>query len=197
MGVQIRQAGEADREMVQNLLHRAFYDDPVSSWVYPDPADRDRVHPLMMASFFDTVLAHGWVGLADEGAAAALWLDTPAGEPEADDGTVETPASVDPDNERIDLIGTLTAEIHPHHAAHVYLWMIGVDPDRQGEGLGPALMGPVLERCDREGKAAYLEASSARSRELYLRLGFDDHGVPLRLPDGGPLMYPMWRDPQG
>jgi ribosomal protein S18 acetylase RimI-like enzyme len=196
MGVRIRQAVGADRGVVQNLLHRAFYDDPVSSWVYPEPAHRDRVHPLMMGAFFDVVFAHGQVDLADEGA-AALWLDTPAGMPEPDDGAAQLRAALDPYNERIELIGSLTAGIHPHHEAHVYLWMIGVGPDRQGEGLGSALMEPVLARCDREGRAAYLEASTTRSRGLYRRLGFEDHGTPLRLPYGGPLMYPMWRAPQG
>ncbi|MFD3518108.1 GNAT family N-acetyltransferase [Streptomyces sp. NPDC058657] len=197
MGVRIRQAGEADRDVVRDLLHRAFREDPVSSWIFPGPEQRERAHPLMMGTFVDLVLAEGRVDLADEGAAAALWLDIPAGEPEADDGAARLRAAVDPDNERIELIAHLPAKLHPHHEAHAYLWMIGVDPDRQGEGLGSALLDPVLERCDREGRAAYLEASTARSRELYRRLGFDDHATPLRLPDGGPLMYPMWRAPRG
>jgi hypothetical protein len=54
-------------------------------------------------------------------------------------------------------------------------------------------MRPVLERCDREGVPAYLEASGARNRDLYLRLGFRVTGE-IRLPDG-PSMWPMWREP--
>ncbi|MFI5802301.1 GNAT family N-acetyltransferase [Streptomyces sp. NPDC051561] len=197
MGVHIRQATGADRDVVVGVLHKAFRTDPVSQWVFPDPGHRDQVHPHMMGAFTDLVLAAGRVDLADEGAAAALWLDTPAGAPEPDDGPAQLRAALDPYNERIELIASLTTQTHPHHEAHLYLWMIGVHPDWQGEGLGSALMTPVLERCDREGKAAYLEASSTRSRELYRRLGFADHGTPLRLPYGGPLMYPMWRAPQG
>ncbi|MFF0743863.1 GNAT family N-acetyltransferase [Streptomyces sp. NPDC004111] len=196
MGVHIRQAGEEDRGEAQDVLHRAFHDDAVSSWVFPDLEQRSRVHPQMMGAFFDVVLAHGRVDLAAEGG-VALWLDTPAGAPEPDDGAARLRAALDPDNERIELIGSLTAAVHPHHEAHLYLWMIGVHPDRQGEGLGSALMLPVLEQCDRDGRAVYLEASTARSRELYRRLGFEDHGTPLRLPEGGPLMYPMWRAPRG
>jgi hypothetical protein len=33
-------------------------------------------------------------------------------------------------------------------------------------------MRPTLERCDREGVLAYIEASSERSAALYERLGF-------------------------
>jgi GNAT superfamily N-acetyltransferase len=72
--------------------------------------------------------------------------------------------------------------------------MIGVAPGRQGEGLGTALIGSVLDRCDREGLPAYLEASSVRSRRLYERLGFEPAGPVLQLPDG-PAMWPMWREP--
>lgn len=85
--------------------------------------------------------------------------------------------------------------MHPAGRAHEYLWMIGVTPERQGEGLGTALVRHVLDRCDREGLAAYLEASNARSRDLYQRLGFEVAGGPLDLPDG-PQMWPMWRDPR-
>jgi GNAT superfamily N-acetyltransferase len=57
----------------------------------------------------------------------------------------------------------------PHH----YFPAIGVAPERQGQGLGRGLMAPTLERCDREGLPAYLEASSARNAALYERLGFE------------------------
>ncbi|WP_338700344.1 GNAT family N-acetyltransferase [Streptomyces sp. Q6] len=103
-------------------------------------------------------------------------------------------AAVDPDNERVEQIARLTAGIHPVGRAHVYLWMIGVVPGRQGEGLGTALMAPVLERCDREGLPVYLEASNPRSRALYERLGFVCTGTALDLPDG-PTLWPMWREP--
>lgn len=49
---------------------------------------------------------------------------------------------------------------------------MGVLPSMQGRGLGSALMRPTLDRCDREGLPAYLEASSERSTALYERLGF-------------------------
>ncbi len=55
---------------------------------------------------------------------------------------------------------------------HYYVRDIGVHPDTQGRGLGSALMRPTLDRCDREGRSAYIEASSERSAVLYERLGF-------------------------
>ncbi|WP_455358565.1 GNAT family N-acetyltransferase [Streptomyces sp. SYSU K21746] len=197
MGLEIRQAGESDRAALTRLLDEAFMDDPVSGWVFPDEAHRRRVHGLFLGVFVDVALSEGRVDMAADGSAAALWLQIPAGEPEGED---DTPArmreTADPDNERAELVGRLTGAVHPTAEAHEYLLMIAVTPDRQGEGLGTALIAPVLERCDRDGVPAYLEASSARSRRLYERLGFEFTGTTVELPDGPP-MWPMWRKPQG
>ncbi|NEY32539.1 GNAT family N-acetyltransferase [Streptomyces sp. PRKS01-65] len=198
MGVAIRAAGEDDRDLIVRLLDESFQDDPVSGWVFPGAAHRRRTHPRLMAAFTDLVLAEGRVDVTEDGAACALWLSVPAGahagDPD-DDGPARMRAAVDPDNERVELIGRLTAAIHPSDRAHEYLWMIGVTPGRQGEGLGTALIGSVLDRCDRENLPAYLEASSDRSRRLYERLGFARTGPVLDLPDGPP-MWPMWREPR-
>ncbi|MEN8650993.1 GNAT family N-acetyltransferase [Streptomyces sp. 21So2-11] len=196
MGVAIRQAGESDREALVRLLDTAFMNDPVSSWVFPDPAHRRRVHGPFMGVFLDVALTDGRVDITEDGSAAALWLQVEAGAPEEED---DTPArmreTADPDNERAELVGRLTGEVHPHDRAHEYLLLIAVSPERQGEGLGTALIAPVLDRCDRDGVPAYLEASSARSRGLYERLGFDFAGRIVDLPDGPP-MWPMWREPR-
>ncbi|MGW2570557.1 GNAT family N-acetyltransferase [Streptomyces sp. NPDC001537] len=201
MGVAIRAADEGDRELVVRLLDEAFQDDPVSGWVFPGDEYRRTTHHRLMAAFTGIVLDEGRIDVTEDGSACALWLSVPAGEHEAaeaesDDGAARLRAAVDPGNERIELIARLTAEIHPAGRAHEYLWMIGVTPEHQGEGIGSALVQHVLDRCDREGLPAYLEASSARSRVLYERLGFELTGRPLDLPNG-PQMWPMWREPQG
>ncbi|MFJ8820592.1 GNAT family N-acetyltransferase [Streptomyces sp. NPDC102467] len=210
MGVGIRRAGESDRDFVVGLLDEAFMDDPVSCWVFPGEEYRRARHAGLMGAFTDATLADGYIDLAEDGGAVALWMDVPD-EPHPDeagavaggadasgveaDGPAQVRAVVDPDNERVEQIARLTEAAHPVGRAHVYLWMIGVKPDRQGEGLGTALMAPVLRRCDSEGLPAYLEASNARSRALYERLGFVFTGSAIDLPDGTSL-WPMWREPQ-
>ncbi|MFD5146987.1 GNAT family N-acetyltransferase [Streptomyces sp. NPDC058401] len=199
MGLDIRQAGPSDRDAVARLLDEAFRTDPVSSWVFPDPEHRAAVHGKFLGVFVDVALAEGRIDYAVDGSAAALWLRIPAADPEAGHVEDEIPAKMravaDPDNERCELVGRLTGEVHPVAEEHEYLLMIAVAPGRQGEGLGTELIRPVLERCDREGVPAYLEASSERSKGLYERLGWQFTGEAVRLPDG-PLMWPMWRKPQ-
>ncbi|GAA3375406.1 GNAT family N-acetyltransferase [Streptomyces sannanensis] len=196
MGARIRQADLSDRETVADLLDTAFFDDPVSNWVFPDAEQRRGKHRTFLGVFLDLTLAEGRVDIVEDGTACALWHHVPAGEPEEED---DTPARMreiaDPDNERAELVGRLTGAVHPHDRAHEYLLLIGVTPERQGQGVGAALIESVLERCDRDGLPAYLEASSARSRRLYERLGFVFMGTAVELPDG-PQMFPMWREPR-
>lgn len=77
---------------------------------------------------------------------------------------------------------------------HYYIRFVGVATRFQGQGFGTALLRPTLDRCDREGMPAYIEASSERSAALYERLGFVHLGN-LQIPDGPPF-WPMRRPPE-
>jgi GNAT superfamily N-acetyltransferase len=97
---------------------------------------------------------------------------------------------------RLLALGQALAPRHPDHEPHLYLAVMGVAGRRQGAGLGTALLRHRLERADADGIGAYLEASSPRSRDLYLRHGFTDLGDPVQVEDS-PILWPMWRDPRG
>jgi len=85
---------------------------------------------------------------------------------------------------------------HPSRPRHFYLAFVGVEPASQGQGLGSRLLFPVLSEADAAGAAAYLEASTPRSRALYERHGFKVVQE-MRLPLGGPALWRMWREPFG
>ena len=70
-----------------------------------------------------------------------------------------------------------------------------IDTTARGRGIGTALLRAYHEMLDEtHGLPAFLEASDLRTRQIYLRHGYVDHGPPIQLPDGGPKMYPMWRE---
>jgi GNAT superfamily N-acetyltransferase len=97
------------------------------------------------------------------------------------------------DADRLFEIASLVEERRPSGSFH-YLEFLGVDPAVQGRGIGSALLVAMLERCDREGAAAFLDATSIRNRALYHRHGFRTIGE--LAPHGGPTLWQMWREPQ-
>ena len=55
---------------------------------------------------------------------------------------------------------------------HYYLFLTGVDPKQQRQGVCKALLGNTLRRIDAERMPVYLETQSARNVEIYEKLGF-------------------------
>jgi len=95
-----------------------------------------------------------------------------------------------------DDVFALMAEMGRYHPSepHWYLPLIGVDPSYHRRGMGTGLMRRGLERCNREGMPAYLEASSNASRRLYERFGFQVLGTIQAA--ASPPLYPMVRQPR-
>ena len=81
--------------------------------------------------------------------------------------------------------------LHPSEP-HWYLALLATDPSVQGQGLGTALLRPVLDRCDAEGIAAYTETQKDDNVSWYRRSGFvaiDE----VRLRDT-PTIWRLWRE---
>ncbi|WP_370205512.1 GNAT family N-acetyltransferase [Pararhodobacter marinus] len=58
-----------------------------------------------------------------------------------------------------------------------YLSILGLHPDDQGQGLGRALIEPMIARADAEGAATYLETFVPRNHAFYRRLGYREAGA--------------------
>ena len=90
--------------------------------------------------------------------------------------------------------GMLFFDRHHPSEPHWYLQLLGTEPGLQNKGIGSSLIQPVLDRCDREGLRAYLEASKERNVSFYARFGFFV-AEELKVPHG-PTVWAMWRDPR-
>ncbi|HEV3213234.1 MAG TPA: GNAT family N-acetyltransferase [Acidimicrobiales bacterium] len=76
-----------------------------------------------------------------------------------------------------------------------YLQLLACAPEHQRSGVGAALMGGVLARCDTEGVASYLETQNEDNLPYYRRFGYEVSSTltPVR---GGPPLWAMRREPQ-
>jgi GNAT superfamily N-acetyltransferase len=171
----------------------AFTADKVSRWVLPEPHQYltyfTEFVPLMAAGTFD----HGGAYCTDDFGAASLWLPPNVhSDYEAMAGLAQK-AVAERDQEKVFAFMGQMGEYHPTEP-HWYLPFIGVDPLRQGEGLGSALLKHALQNCDHDKLPAYLEATSPGSRRLYERHGFEAIGE-IQTADS-PSLWPMLRRPR-
>ena len=196
-GPQIKEAGQ--------VLGRAFYDDPAVIYVEPD--DRKRLRPLTW--FMGTAVRYGHVYgnevfvNAKEVQGVAIWLP-PGGYPLGlvrmiRAGMFLAPQKLGPAPfVRFTRMMNWMERLHKQNTPpqHWYLQFLGVDPPRQGQGVGTALMQPVLARADADGLACYLETAKARNLPLYQRQGFQIV-LEADVPKGGPHIWTMMRAPRG
>lgn len=191
---ELRTATTEDHEAFGAVLADAFTDDPIEMWLFPDRATR----PRLIQGMFGYLARHQYLPLGASVVspdAVALW--EPAGADVGDEFWIEHgeafSTAVEGQLERLATLGVAMAEYHPKDDCW-YLLAIGVRPGAQGGGLGSRLLDHTLEQIDAAHEAAYLEASSRRSRLLYERHGFEVMGE-FTVEDSPPL-WPMWREPR-
>ena len=175
------------------IITLAFASDPVARWTYPDPDQYLEHFPEFVRAFAGKSFSEGTAYLAPDGGGAALWLG-PGIQPNEDEllGLVWSSMSDEVQRDLFPLFEQMAA-FHPNEP-HWYLPMIGVEPSRQGSGVGSALLQHTLATCDADGLPAYLESTNPKNIPLYERFGFEQIGV-IRS-GGAPPMFPMIRRPQ-
>lgn len=183
--------GEAEAPRALAAIVTAFAADPVSRWVFSEPADYLRLFPLVVGHMGGGAFAQGTAIASADLRAVALWLPPGAsGDLEAVGETLATSGHTPPE----DAPAFFEAMAHHHpEAPHWYLPFIGVDPGLQGRGLGGELMTAALARVDESGLPAYLESSNPKNVPFYERFGFRAAGA-IQV-GNSPLMTPMWRPP--
>jgi GNAT superfamily N-acetyltransferase len=193
----VRPATDADVPAMVEVLGRAFDDDPVACYMFRGDKRRRRG----LRRFFSIQLRHiymaeGAVWTTDGHAGAAIWAPPGKAEPGLRELLFLSPLLPDLaglGRSALDA-ARLLAEVARRRPRehHWYLATVGTDPPRQGQGVGSALLAPVLERCDRQGLPAYLESSKERNLAFYHRHGFEVTGE-IQVPRGGPRLWLMWR----
>ncbi|MHB8876012.1 MAG: GNAT family N-acetyltransferase [Myxococcaceae bacterium] len=195
----MRRATASDEPAVTAVLSRAFETDPFANWfIRPDEGRAAGFSEFFRVAFLRLTLPFGEVYVDGGFRGAALW--TPPGKWKLGFWklAVLLPSYLRAIGlARLPKIAPGLDAIQKRHPLepHYYLLCLGVDPAHQGKGVGSELLRPMLERCDAEGKGAYLETATERNLVLYRRHGFEVSSE-LTLPAGGPRMWFMWRRPR-
>jgi len=171
-----------DYSAAGGVLSRAFLDDPLWLALISDPQTRQTKLAQMFTGLAKATAAANGVAETTPGLeAVALWL-APGKElgwwPMVRSG-MAMPRFVMtlPARDRRRMMAVLRQgdqrrrELMPR--PHWYLEAIGVEPERQGAGVGSGLVGAGLRRADLDNTPVYLETQTERNVTFYEHLGFD------------------------
>jgi ribosomal protein S18 acetylase RimI-like enzyme len=175
------------------VLARAFLDDPAWVWAVPNDARRERV----LSWFFRAAVTYGRrvgeVRVSEREDAAAILL--PPHKPRLDAGQLmrvglwQMAYRARPGGfSRFLTMRRMLEERHDVDVGprHWYVWLLGVDPPHQRQGVGGALLDTVCADADRDGLPCYLDTTNERNLAFYRRHAFEVVSESL-LPNGPPL----------
>ena len=183
------------------VLTRAFSEDPFITYVLPQTVQRDRIIGWLFERLLMYGQTYGKVFTTPALEGVAMWLGPDRTDLEwmgiIQSGLFWLPFQMGWEAFRRSMALTQTAN-RMHHklitGPHWYLYELGVDPSHRREGVGSALLQPILTRADRERLACYLETNNEVNLPFYERNGF-------RLADRGqaatdsPFTWSMLRKP--
>ncbi|MET9951244.1 GNAT family N-acetyltransferase [Streptomyces sp. NPDC006339] len=184
-----------DAPAISHTLARAFDDDPMMRWFFPEDASREATLGRYFSTLFTRQYLHNGVCERTD-AAAAFWVPADAQEKAVPDAeTIQELIGILGDRAGLFKEAVETAAAHAPSAPHWSLALIGADPVAQGTGQGAALLRSGLAKADAAGQATYLESSKAANLPVYEHFGFTVREE-FALPGGGPVLWGMWRDPR-
>lgn len=186
-------------QSVAAILARAFVDDPMFEFIFPDNTTRLQTLMAFFQPFVADGINRGEVLLAPANQGVCIWY----------------PAEVCVFNDEFEAVINQVVEISAHlggtesglrceHLANQVsayepidrrcevLW-IALLPEARGQGLGGHLLQPALNAADAQGLGSYLVSSNVRNHSFYERHGFCKRDVIQISPDY--FMTGMWRVP--
>ncbi len=193
-GASVRAVTAADSSSVSQLLARAFWDDPLTSHLLPDEKTRDVKLPRMFGLLLKLGLPHRACFVTSGCEAATLWRPPNQWHVHFWQYITNAPEMLGVFGANALGVITTMDQVEKNHPKepHWYLQTIGTDPANQGKGFGSLIMREQLAVADAARMPCYLESSKDTNIPIYKSFGFEVTGE-IRVPKGGPTLWPMWR----
>lgn len=177
--ITIHSLSEENIKAASHSLARAFMNDPLQTYVFPDANERSEKSP----AHFEAILRYGYtfgeVYTTPKIEGAVVWLtpgNTDITPEKAEKGAlVEIPALLG--EEAATRFFSVMDFLDPFHKQdatepHWYTMVIGVDPAFCGLGYGKALMQHVMTKAQNIRTSIYLETAQSSNIPFYTNLGF-------------------------
>jgi ribosomal protein S18 acetylase RimI-like enzyme len=192
----LRRVGAGEVRELSALLARAFFEDEVARYLFPSADRLSRLQAFFATQLRHVYLPRGEVYTTEDLSGVAMWIVPEMRSPRARDGLafLNVVMILGPGFLRARRLGRFLAGQHPP-MPHYYLGTLGVEPARQGLGIGSALLEPMIKRSDETGNPIYLECSTKAARRFYERHGFSIRAQ-VKTPRCGPRLWLMWRVPR-
>ncbi len=162
---------EAETSRAINCLLLAFAADPLFRYIYDDPQDYVAGFPKFVSNCSRASFRHGTAYASGDYRSVALW-SAPGARCSADTRAKTISRNV-PAHRQAELSRVLALMDEARlNEPHWYLSYLGVEPSKQGTGVGSLLMAEVLAQVDKEKLPAFLESSNPQNIPFYERHGF-------------------------
>lgn len=162
---------EIDDKKAVEILSCAFHDDPIMRWVSKDHTFLPTLFSLLVPCY----RRQGVALMGEEENGVALWMP-PGKSIKIKFSSLKLIfklwkilgiASI----YKIDRLFFSLRKYEPKEP-YYYLYAIGVLQNSKGKGVGASLLAPMLARCDKENKIAYLENTRIENLLFYKNHGF-------------------------
>jgi ribosomal protein S18 acetylase RimI-like enzyme len=162
------------------MIGRAFENYNLMVYAAPNAPHRLTAVTSLYGAILNDCYRHGEVYVLGDCQGVACWLPPPRAVPtfwrQVRSGMLAIPWHFGVGGFRnLSAYDDVARRLHHDHASmpHWYLAAIGVEPGFQGQGIGSALMRPMLERADRDGVHCWLDTHQEQNVRLYERHGFE------------------------
>ena len=199
--IEIFSGNRLRRIHLAEILSSAFVEDPFYTFVFPDAERRTRLLPWLFNKLINYANHYGLVLVDSEYHGISIWLGPkhtrllPLGV--LRDGLFLFPFKVSHlELKRSIMLAQVSNQLHRQAVStpHFYLEAVGVEPLRQGKGLGRALVQAGLFRADELNVPCYLEPHNPTNLGFYVSLGFNIVGSKQAFPSA-PQVWGLLRTP--